>query len=107
MTDDQAKEILLAANLSPLERNALCILLEKVDYKDLPNEQWRDVAGYEGLYQVSNFGRVKSFQKNKVRILKSNSDIGGYLRVVLCKDFDKKKSFCSRARGSSVHTESR
>ena len=23
-------------------------------------EEWRDIAGYEGLYQVSNFGRVKS-----------------------------------------------
>lgn len=24
------------------------------------NEQWRDIAGYEGLYQVSNIGRVRS-----------------------------------------------
>jgi len=24
------------------------------------NEEWRDVVGYEGLYQVSNLGRVKS-----------------------------------------------
>ena len=28
---------------------------------NLPHEKWRDVFGYEGLYQVSNFGRVKSF----------------------------------------------
>ena len=27
---------------------------------DLPNEIWRDIVGYEGLYQVSNLGRVKS-----------------------------------------------
>ena len=26
-------------------------------------EEWRDVAGYEGLYQVSNFGRVKSLDR--------------------------------------------
>ena len=50
MTVDQAKEILFAANLSPLERNALQVLLEKIDYKDLPGEEWRDVVGYEGLY---------------------------------------------------------
>ena len=25
----------------------------------IPGEEWKDVAGYEGLYQVSNFGRVK------------------------------------------------
>ncbi|MBR5795391.1 MAG: hypothetical protein IKY26_04555, partial [Erysipelotrichaceae bacterium] len=24
-------------------------------------EVWKDVVGYEGLYQVSNYGRVKSF----------------------------------------------
>ncbi|WP_277030253.1 NUMOD4 domain-containing protein [Turicimonas muris] len=26
-------------------------------------EEWRDVVGYEGLYQVSNLGRVKSLEK--------------------------------------------
>lgn len=26
-------------------------------------EIWEDVVGYEGLYQVSNFGRVKSLDK--------------------------------------------
>ena len=26
-------------------------------------ETWRDVAGYEGLYQVSNMGRVKSLER--------------------------------------------
>ena len=27
------------------------------------HEEWRDVAGYEGLYQVSNFGEVKSMPR--------------------------------------------
>ena len=27
---------------------------------ELQNEEWRDVPGYEGLYQVSNLGRVRS-----------------------------------------------
>ena len=26
-------------------------------------EIWKDVVGYEGLYQVSNLGRVKSVQR--------------------------------------------
>ena len=93
MTIDEAKKILLAAKLSPLEQNALHVFLQEIDYKDLPDEEWRDVVGYEGLYQVSNFGRVKSFQKNKVKILKSNLGIGGYLRVVLCKNEKKKNRF--------------
>lgn len=93
MTVNEAKEILLAANLSPNERNALYVLLEEIDYQDLPHEIWREVVGYEGLYQVSNFGRVKSFCRGKGKIIKSNVGIGGYLRVVLCKDFDKKNRF--------------
>lgn len=24
------------------------------------NEEWRDVKGYEGMYQVNNYGRVKN-----------------------------------------------
>ena len=93
ITVDQAREILPAANLNPLERNALYVLPEKIDYKDLPGEEWRDVVGYEGLYQVSNLGRVRSFKRDKAKIIKSNPGIGDYLRVVLCKDFDKKNRF--------------
>ena len=50
------------------------------------NEEWRDIKGYEGLYQVSNLGRVKSFKYNKVKILSPSKNNHGYLSVVLCKD---------------------
>lgn len=36
-------------------------------------EIWKDIKGYEGLYQVSNLGRVKSL-KNREKILKPFSD---------------------------------
>ena len=29
---------------------------------NLPNEEWRDIQGYEGNYMVSNYGRVKSLK---------------------------------------------
>lgn len=29
----------------------------------LPYEIWRDIKGYEGLYQISNLGRVKSLDR--------------------------------------------
>ena len=32
-------------------------------------EIWKDVPGYEGLYQVSNIGRVKSLRFNKTKIM--------------------------------------
>lgn len=31
-------------------------------------EIWRDIEGYEGLYQVSNLGKVRSLNYNGVRI---------------------------------------
>ena len=48
------------------------------------SEEWRDVIGYEGLYQVSDQGRVKSFKWNKERFLKPSMDKDGYLLVNLC-----------------------
>ena len=49
-------------------------------------EYWKDVPGYEGEYQVSNLGRVKSFVQNKNgKILKTHLQ-EGYQRVALTKD---------------------
>lgn len=31
--------------------------------EDLPNEVWKDIKSYEGLYQISNYGRVKSLER--------------------------------------------
>lgn len=52
------------------------------------DEEWRDVKGYEGLYQVSNWGRVKSFCKSE-KILVSFS-LGNYLGVKLRKNGNNK-----------------
>jgi hypothetical protein len=32
-------------------------------------EEWKDIIGYEGYYQISNLGRVKSFERKVTRIL--------------------------------------
>ena len=53
-------------------------------------EIWRDVKGYEGLYQVSDQGRAKSLERKdrfgrtvKERILKPAVTQDGYLKVTL------------------------
>ena len=58
-------------------------------------EIWRDIEGYEGLYQVSNMRRIKSLNYNKSGkegILKLRKDKDGYLQLQLhkegeCKDY--------------------
>ncbi len=52
-------------------------------------EIWKDVVDYEGLYQVSNKGRVRSFYKwhgTENRILKEGSTDLNYKLVVLTKN---------------------
>ncbi len=52
-------------------------------------EIWRDVVGYEGLYQVSNLGQVKSMNYNhtgRARILSKKHGSSDYLFVSLSKD---------------------
>ena len=50
-------------------------------------ENWKDVLGYEGTYQVSDLGNVRSLDrvdsKRKGRILKPTSDGRRYLHVCL------------------------
>lgn len=50
---------------------------------DFTNEQWKDIVGYEGLYQVSDMGRVKSLRKNKIMSPHSNGT-NKYQKVELC-----------------------
>jgi hypothetical protein len=66
-------------------------------------EIWNDVPNYEGIYQVSNLGRVKSLERTisragkydvviKERFLKLGTDSHGYLIASLHKDL-KAKTF--------------
>lgn len=54
------------------------------------NEIWKDISGFNGIYQASNYGRIKSLYFNKVTILKSANNGSGYPTVVLCKNKQRK-----------------
>lgn len=43
------------------------------DLTPLLNEEFRDIIGYENLYQVSNYGRVKSLERYKQQIRKNKT----------------------------------
>lgn len=85
---------------------------ENLSIESLPNEEWRDVVGWEGLYQVSNLGRVKSlprmieFSDGRKRffcgkILKSKIVGRGYLHVGLCCGAKTKSEYVHRLVATS------
>ena len=75
-------------------------IYKNLSLEDMEGEVWKDIEGYEGLYQVSNMGRVKSLRKAytffrngkershpiKPRVLRQTLNTWGYPSVVLCKD---------------------
>lgn len=74
------------------------------------NEEWRDIEGYEGYYQVSNFGRVRKLdrytlktnrgvpylQKYKGCIMKAQRMKNGYLYLPLSKNGKYKGHYIHR-----------
>lgn len=66
-----------------------------IDEKGLVcQEEWRDIPTYEGFYQASNLGRVKSFHK-RGRIMKQ-AFADRYLYLILNKDKKAKNYFCQQ-----------
>ena len=63
----------------------------------LPGEEWKDIRGYEGLYRISNLGRVLSMDRIinhgdaetryvRRRLMERGSDGNGYPKTELSKD---------------------
>lgn len=66
-------------------------------------EIWKDVVGYEGLYQVSTNGRVRSVgrvnsygRRQKERIRRPTLNKNGYLYVCLRRDSESKNKLVHR-----------
>ena len=77
-------------------------------------EIWKDIAGYENLYQVSSFGNVRSKDRTikrnssytgnlplKGRLLKPTINNAGYKRVSLCKAGGTKSFYVHRLVATS------
>lgn len=61
-------------------------------------EIWKDIEGYEGKYQVSNTGEVKSLNyrgSGKTKLLRQTADKDGYKCVIFCKN--------GKVKGYKVH----
>jgi hypothetical protein len=74
---------------------------KNLSLENIEGEIWVDIIDYEGLYKVSNLGRVKSLSKQKGAYIKSDTimkqrlDKDGYCRVQVCKN--------NKCLGKGVH----
>ena len=74
-------------------------IYKNLSLENLEGEEWRDIPNYEGLYQVSNLGRVKSLGNDKTKkekIRKQGKNHKGYLNVNLCKEGKRKNYLVHR-----------
>jgi hypothetical protein len=46
-------------------------------------EIWKDVYGFEGVYQVSSWGRIKSYKRKKTNIIKPFNNGSGWMQISL------------------------
>ena len=57
----------------------------------MENEIWKDIKGFEGLYQISNFGRVKSLKRKRFNYrLQKTIEIH---KEIILKPFEDKKGY--------------
>lgn len=62
-------------------------MIQEFEFKD--HEEWLDISGFEGIYQVSNKGYVRSLnfhREKRTKVLKKYIDRYGYEKVVLTKN---------------------
>lgn len=76
-------------------------MIDNFTKEELMNEQWRDIAGYDGVYQVSDLGRVRSKKYGDWRLLKGGSTPKGYITVPLYKDKKVKTFYVHRLVASA------
>jgi len=65
---------------------------QNLQIEDLEGEVWKPIKDYEGLYEISNMGRVKSLSRKtktkiltKDKIMKTKKGGGGYIQAKLSK----------------------
>lgn len=76
------------------------MLVYPLNLEDLKGEIWYWIEGYEKLYQISNYGRIKSFPRNgtgkEIKILRPEITKDGYLRISLHMNDKIKRFFIHR-----------
>lgn len=65
----------------------------------MKNEVWKDIPNYEGFYQASNLGRIRSIRFKRVKVLKPNlTRTKSSIRYHTCLSINKKVKTCKTHR---------
>ena len=75
--------------------------MEEFSKEELKNERWRDIDGYDGMYQVSDLGRVRSLKFGKTRLLRPGKTKDCYFIVQLWRNGQGKVKYIHRLVASA------
>ena len=75
--DNKTKKVSLKKLYKLVYNDVYCI--DRID--NLDDETWKEIDDTDGLYYISNKGRIKSFQGYEAIILKTFNNASGYARV--------------------------
>lgn len=71
-------------------------MIENFNKEELKSENWKDIDGYDGMYQVSDLGRVRSKKSGEWRVFNPGKNKCGYPHVILFKDDERKDFYVHR-----------
>ena len=71
-------------------------MLNNFTETELSHEQWKDIDGYDGMYQVSDLGRVRSKHSGEWKLMRPAKNHNGYLSVNLSKNKEIKHFYVHR-----------
>lgn len=66
------------------------------EISDLKGEEWKEIDNTNGLYYVSNMGRIKSYNGYKAIVMKANKTKYGYYRLDIVQDGERVSKFVHR-----------
>lgn len=79
-------------------------MLNNFTETELTNERWKDIDGYDGMYQVSDLGRVRSKHSGEWKVMRFSRNKSGYLSVNLSNNKEIKHFYVHRLVASAFIT---
>lgn len=90
--DNKTKKIALRSLYKLVFNKPYC----KDNIKDLDNEIWQEIENTNGVYYVSNLGRVKSYAAKEAKILRATISEKGYYRLDIIQEGQRATKFVHR-----------